>query len=102
MNKREITMEINDRDVTFTVDLASHNTYVNSMNPVNKVQPSHNFLMTCCAEEHKPFLKELITGEGGGFIAIQVASELASEYTPQVNIKVKKPSSTPTASTATA
>lgn len=97
MNKRTIELEINDTDVAFTVDLAAHNAFLNGITATNKVQPAHNFVMQCCHEEHKPFLRELLGGPAGGGIAIGIAGQLDSEYSPQVQISVKKPKTLPTA-----
>lgn len=96
MNKRDVVLEINEKDVTFVVDLQSHNMLVNGVNAANKVQPSHNFLMACCEPESKDYLRGLLTGDAGGALAVTLANMIDAEYTPQVNIIVKKPVSTQT------
>ena len=93
MNKRAIDLEINGKDVSFSVDLASHNAFINGFTATNKVQPSHNFVMTCCADEHKDYVRKLLTGDAGGSLAIQLAGTLDGAYSPQVQVAVKKPSS---------
>jgi hypothetical protein len=97
INKREITLEINDTDVLFAVDLSTHNAFVNSMNGINKVQPSHNFVMDCCADKDKTFVRELLKGDAGGLIAVQIADAINAAYMPEINIAVKKPLIMPTA-----
>jgi hypothetical protein len=97
MIKKEICLEINGREVVFSIDLATHNTFVNGYNAVNKVQPSHNFVMACCSDEGKDFVRELLKGDGGGGLAVELAGMLNVEYSPQVSVIVKKPTSMPSA-----
>ena len=101
MNKRTIDLEINGKDVSFSVDLAAHNAFLNGLTASNKVQPSHNFVMQCCDAESKDFLRGLLTGAAGDSLTVQLATTLDAEYSPEVSVIVKKPSNLPTASAAT-
>lgn len=98
MNKRQVALTVNDKDFNFTVTLAKHNEFINGFTATNKVQPSHNFVMQSCDEESKDALRELLKGDAGGAVAVQLADALNTAYVPTVVIEVKKPSATQTAS----
>jgi len=97
MNKRKISLLINEKELNFNVDLAKHNAFINGFTATNKVQPSHNFVMESCEDQSKDTLRELLKGAAGGSIAVQIADALNTAYVPTVVIEVKKPVTTQTA-----
>ncbi len=90
-NEQVLTAEIGGQELSFSVARDDYNRYINSVTPTNKVQPSHNFLMTTINEQQRATLKELLAKNPGA--EVQLASALLEEYTPDLQIVVKKSSS---------
>ncbi|MNP58240.1 hypothetical protein D3C76_1531420 [compost metagenome] len=67
--------------------------YFNAMTPTNKVAPAHNLLVTTVQADQRAALRELL---GNPVLTMQVAGALLEEYSPDVEVTVKKPSSEPT------
>ena len=86
MDKR-IDLTVNGVELGFDVTLDAFNVYANEMQPNNKVNPSHNFLMRTVNAECKDELKKLLELPG---IAIDVAAAVISNYKPAVTITVGK------------
>lgn len=92
--RTEITLEVGTQEFDFTVDPALMTKYINSMTQSNKVAPSHNLLMNAVNQEQKAALKPLLANP---VTAIQIAGALMEEYSPTIEVTVKKRSTTPSA-----
>ncbi|WP_095155760.1 putative phage tail assembly chaperone [Pseudomonas sp. Irchel 3E13] len=93
-DRREITLELGEQEFTFTLTPADVTKYFNSMTQNNKVAPANNLLVTTVHQEERATLKPLLVNP---VMTLQLAGALMEEYGPQVDIIVKKPSSTPSA-----
>ncbi|WP_319780795.1 putative phage tail assembly chaperone [Maridesulfovibrio sp.] len=82
-----IKLTVQDKDLEFNVEVAHYNSYINEMQPNNKVTPAHNFLMRTVADSCKNSLKELLKLPGA---SIQIAAAILEEYTPDLEIRVGK------------
>ncbi|MCK9818398.1 putative phage tail assembly chaperone [Pseudomonas sp. MAFF 302046] len=91
---REITLEVGTKDFAFTLSPQDVTKYFNAMTANNKVAPSFNLLSTTVKQEQRAELRELLTNP---VMTMQIAGALLEEYAPDVEIIVKKSSSTPTA-----
>lgn len=92
--RTDITLEVAGQDFDFSMDPALMTKYINSLTPANKVAPAHNLLMTSVNQEQKAALKPLLANP---MTSIQIAGALVEEYSPTVEVTVKKRSATPTA-----
>ena len=88
---REITLEIGDKEFAFTLSPQDVTKYFNAMTANNKVAPSFNLLSSTVLPAQKTDLRELL---GNPVMTMQIAGALLEEYAPDVEIIVKKPSST--------
>ena len=88
---REITLEIGDKEFAFTLSPQDVTKYFNAMTANNKVAPSFNPLSSTVLPAQKTELRELLANP---VMTMQVAGALLEEYAPDVEIIVKKPSST--------
>lgn len=90
--RADITLEIAGQDFKFHMDVALQTKYINGLTQANKVAPSHNLLMAAVAQEQKaalkPFLEHPTT-------VLEIAGALVEEFSPKVEVIVKKPASTP-------
>ncbi|MGG7596789.1 putative phage tail assembly chaperone [Pseudomonas sp. WC1] len=93
-DRREITLELGEQDFTFTLTPADVTKYFNSMTQNNKVAPANNLLVTTVHQDQRANLKPLL---GNPVMTMQLAGALMEEYAPNVDVIVKKSSSTPTA-----
>jgi hypothetical protein len=91
-DKRDITLEVGDKEFTFTLTPADVTKYFNSLNANNKVAPASNLLTNTVNQEQRAELKPRL---GNPVFVMQMASALIEEYSPDVEIIVKKPSSAP-------
>jgi phosphoglucomutase len=91
---REITLEVGTKDFAFTLSPQDVTKYFNAMTATNKVAPSFNLLSTTVKQEQRAELRELLANP---VMTMQIAGALLEEYAPDVEIIVKKSSSTPTA-----
>lgn len=91
---REITLEVGTKDFAFTLSPQDVTKYFNAMTANNKVAPSFNLLSTTVKQEQRAELRELLANP---VMTMQIAGALMEEYAPDVEIIVKKSSSTPTA-----
>lgn len=87
--RKDITLEINDDEIRFTVEVDDYNKFVNEMQPKNKVAPATNFLMRTVAAKDKDKLRDLLKQPGA---AVQIVGDLVEEYVPELNIVVGKSS----------
>lgn len=91
---REITLEVGAKEFSFTLSPQDVTKYFNAMTANNKVAPSFNLLSSTVLPAQKVELRELLTNP---VMTMQIAGALLEEYAPDVEIIVKKPSSTLTA-----
>ncbi|WP_438307491.1 putative phage tail assembly chaperone [Pseudomonas guariconensis] len=92
MNDRaEITLEIGGEDFDFVMDTALVTKYINGLTQANKVSPSHNLLMNAVVQEQKTKLKALL---GHPTTTLEIAGALVEEFSPKVEVIVKKRSTT--------
>lgn len=93
-DRRDITLEIGEQDFTFSLVPQDVAKYFNAVTPNNKVAPSNNLLTTTVLSEHLPALRPLLKNP---MLTMQLAGTLLDEYSPDVEIVVKKPSTVLTA-----
>lgn len=86
MNKT-VELNVNGTPLAFDVTLDAFNAYLNAMQPTDKVNPSHNFLMRTVQAQHKDDLKELLAIPGA---CLEIAGSVLEEYKPNVSITVGK------------
>ncbi|PSL95069.1 putative phage tail assembly chaperone [Pseudomonas sp. R9.37] len=89
---RDITLEVGDKEFTFALTPQDVTKYFNAVTQANKVSPANNLLVTTVKQEERATLKPLL---GNPVLVMQLAGALLEEYGPDVEITVKKPSSTP-------
>ncbi|ENP7379784.1 putative phage tail assembly chaperone [Vibrio parahaemolyticus] len=85
---KQIVLTVGDVDITFVPTEADYNDYMNALAQGEIVNSAHNFLMNTVTEESKEAFRELTNDNPGA--AIQVVGEVLKEYTPKLQIKVKK------------
>ena len=88
---RDITLEFADKEFTFRMTPQDVTKYFNAMTANNKVAPSFNLLSSTVLPAEKADLRELMANP---VMTMQIAGALLEEYAPDVEIIVKKPSST--------
>ena len=89
--RREIELEIGNNEFTFELTPQDVTKYFNAVNQNNKVAPANNLLVTTVKQEQRASLKPLLANP---VMVMQLAGTLLEEYAPDVEIIVKKPSST--------
>lgn len=87
--RREITLTVGDADFRFTVDAADVAKYFNSITQNSKVAPANNLLSNTVHQDERAALKALLKNPA---LTMQLANTLLEEYSPDVEITVKKPS----------
>ncbi|MDI3398714.1 MULTISPECIES: putative phage tail assembly chaperone [unclassified Pseudomonas] len=87
----EITLEVGENEFTFNLTPADVTKYFNALTQTNKVAPGNNLLMTTVLQDQKTVLKPLL---GNPVMVMQLAGALLEEYAPNVEVIVKKRSST--------
>ncbi|EID0059668.1 putative phage tail assembly chaperone [Vibrio vulnificus] len=85
---KTIVLTIGDIDLSFNPTEADYGEYMSEVAQGDFVNASHNFVMSIVDEESKDALRE-ITKENPG-AAMQITGEVLKEYTPKLQIKVKK------------
>ena len=91
-DKREITLEVGDKEFTFELTPQDVTKYFNAVTQANKVAPANNLLVTTVKQEERATLKPML---GNPVFVMQLAGALLEEYSPDVEITVKKPSTSP-------
>ena len=91
-DRRDITLEVGEKEFTFTLTPQDVTKYYNSVTQNNKVAPANNLLVTTVKQEERASLKALL---GNPLMVMNLAGTLLEEYGPDVEITVKKPSTTP-------
>lgn len=82
---KPIKLKIDGKPVTFNVDAAAFDKYLNELTPNNKVAPARNFLTRTVATEDREALKSVLEKPGAG---LQVAAKLIEEFTPDIEIEL--------------
>ncbi len=90
-DKRDITLTIGDKDFTFAMTPQDVTKYFNAMTANNKVAPSHNLLSNTVNPDQRADLRVLLSNP---VMTMQIAGALLEEYAPDVEILVKKHSTT--------
>jgi len=90
-DRRDITLEVGDKEFTFTLTPQDVTKYFNSLTQNNKVAPANNLLVNTVDQQERATLKPLLTNPA---MVLQLAGALLEEYAPDVEIIVKKHSST--------
>ncbi len=90
--QRQIVITIGAADFTFNLSAQDVTKYFNALTPSNKVAPGHNLLTTTVQPDQKDALRPLL---GNPVLTMQVAGTLLEEYSPDVEVAVKKPSTEP-------
>ncbi|MGL1099054.1 putative phage tail assembly chaperone [Vibrio vulnificus] len=85
---KTIVLTIGNIDLSFTPTEADYGEYMTEVAQGDLVNASHNFVMSIVDEESKDALRD-ITKENPG-AAMQITGEVLKEYTPKLQIKVKK------------
>ena len=88
---RDITLEIGDQEFTFQMTPQDVTKYFNATTQANKVAPAHNLLMSTVKPEGKDDLKSLLENP---VTTMTIAGALLEEYSPNIDIIVKKSSAT--------
>ena len=89
--RREIELEIGNNEFTFELTPQDVTKYFNAVNQNNKVAPANNLLVTTVKQEQRASLKPLLANP---VMVMQLAGTLLEEYGPDVEIIVKKRSTT--------
>lgn len=90
--KRQIVITIGDADFAFNLTAQDVTKYFNALTPTNKVAPGHNLLTTTVQADQKEALRPLLANP---VMTMQLAGALLEEYSPDVEVTVKKPSTEP-------
>ena len=88
---RDITLEFANQEFTFHLTPADVTKYFNSVTNNNKVAPSKNLMMTTVKQDQKAALKPFLENP---LTVMDLAGALLEEYSPDIDIVVKKPSTT--------
>lgn len=88
---RDITLEFAGKEFTFHMTPQDVTKYFNSITNNNKVAPARNLLMTTVDQLEKASLKPFLENPT---TVMEVAGALLEEYSPDIDLVVKKPSST--------
>lgn len=89
--RREITLEVGEKEFTFELTPQDVTKYFNTLTQTNKVSPANNLLVTTVKQDERASLKSLL---GNPLMVMNLAGTLLEEYGPDVEITVKKPSNT--------
>ena len=90
-DKREITLTVGEKEFTFAVTPQDVTKYFNGMTANNKVAPTHNLLSNTVQADQRADLRSLMSNP---VMTMQLAGALLEEYAPDVEIIVKKHSTT--------
>ena len=88
---RDITLEVGDKEFTFTLTPQDVTKYFNTLTQNNKVAPANNLLVNTVKQDERASLKALL---GNPVMVMTLAGALVEEYGPDVEVLVKKPSAT--------
>ncbi len=85
---KKIELTIGEDDLVFNPTEADYNEYMSELAQGDIVNSAHNFLMSIVDDESKDALRN-ITKENPG-AALQITGQVIKNYTPKLQIKVKK------------
>jgi hypothetical protein len=91
-DRTEITLDVAGKDFDFVLDPAVMSKYINSMTQNNKIAPANNLLMNTIDQKQRAALKEFLGNNP--MTTLQLAGALVEEYSPTIEISVKKRSAT--------
>ncbi|ENP8308523.1 hypothetical protein ACEH97_001869 [Vibrio alginolyticus] len=77
-----------DLELNFAPTEAEYSDYMGEVAKGEIVNSAHNFLMNTVTDESKDAFRDLTKGNPGA--ALQIVGEVLKEYTPKLQIKVKK------------
>ncbi|ELP3327531.1 TPA: putative phage tail assembly chaperone [Vibrio parahaemolyticus] len=77
-----------DLELHFAPTEAEYSDYMSELAKGEIVNSAHNFLMSTVTDESKDDFRDLTKGNPGA--ALQIVGEVLKEYTPKLQIKVKK------------
>lgn len=87
--KQLITLTIGGTDFGFDVTVQDHNAFVDAAAAGRSMTAAaHNFVHRTITSEQKEALKKLLEASPGA--ELQIAAELKSEFSPVLEISVKK------------
>lgn len=87
--KKTIVLTIAGTDFSFAVTAQDHNSFVDAAARRESITASaHNLVMRTIEKEQKGDLQKLLEQSPGA--AVQIASELGAEFSPVLEIAVKK------------
>jgi len=87
--KKLVTLTIGDKDFNFNVTVQDHSDFVDSAaRGESMTAAAHNFVMRAIDKEQKEDFKKLLTDSPGA--ELQIASSIKAEFSPVLEIKVKK------------
>jgi hypothetical protein len=86
--RREITLQVGEKEFTFTLTPVDVSKYFNTLNANNKVAPANNLLTQTVKQEQLASLRPLLANPVS---TLQLAGALLEEYSPDLAITVKKP-----------
>jgi len=87
--KQAIILTIGMADFSFNVTVQDHSDFVDSAaRGESMTAAAHNFVMRTIDEKQKEAFKKLLTDSPGA--ELQVASNIKAEFSPILEIKVKK------------
>ena len=95
----ELTVTVDNKELTFSVTNDDFNQYLNEQMPNDKVAPAFNFLSRTVVESSRDNFNAVLVVDGKpkGIAVLQVAGVLAGEFGGGVQISLKKPSALPAA-----
>jgi Phage tail assembly chaperone len=79
---------VSGKKFNFALTRPAYNKFINSMAPNNKTAPSHNLLVSTVKPEDKDELVTFLAATPGS--EVQLAGHLVEQYTPDLDIVVKK------------
>jgi hypothetical protein len=106
MSKQTIAIAVGAATLNFNIDDSDVNRFLNEQMPNEKVKTAYNMLSRTVIEDDKAAFKQLALADDGitprGVVVMQISTLLVSEFGGDLEITVKKPSSSVPASSKTA
>ena len=87
--KQNITLTIGGQDYSFNVTVQDHSDFVDTVaRGESMTAAAHNFVMRVIKPEQKEEFKKLLTQSPGA--ELQIANMVKAEFSPILEIKIKK------------
>ncbi|WP_067522432.1 putative phage tail assembly chaperone [Endozoicomonas ascidiicola] len=84
---KTVEVMMGETTLTFQIGLTEYNDLINKMQPKNKVQPAHNFMVRCSAnDETRAIVKQCYEDA----LTMDLFGEVLEGYKPNVEFAVKK------------